>query len=83
MSEKKYTLRFDKDAESGAYTNAVSVHVTGNEVVLDFAYRMPNVGDQDAILKVISRLNMTHTTAESLLRILSDAVLDYKNKTKK
>lgn len=76
--KKKYKVKISEDQEVGNYANAVSVHINGNEVVLDFAYSMPN--SQEPMLKVTSRVNMSHRTAESLLKVLSNAVLDWKNK---
>lgn len=78
-------MKFTEETEAGHYANAVSVHVNKNEIVLDFAYSMPNiVSDEEAekLIKIVSRINLTHATAESFLKILTNAVLDWKNKTK-
>jgi len=81
--EKKYRIVLPEAEETGKYVNAVSVHVNSNEVVLDMAYNLPKVSSDEAAIKIVSRLNMTHKTAESFLHVLSNAILDWKNKQKK
>lgn len=76
--KKKIQVRFDVAQETGVYSNAVSVHVNKNEMVIDFGYILPNV--KPTTIKVASRVNLSHETAESFLKILSNAVLDLKNK---
>ena len=78
--KKKIQVKYDADNESGTYSNAVSVHLNKNEMVLDFGYLMPNV--KPTTVKIVSRVNLSHETAESLLKILSNAILDMKNKKK-
>ncbi|MCD6109324.1 DUF3467 domain-containing protein [bacterium] len=76
--KKKIQVKFDQTQETGVYSNAVSVHVNKNEMVFDFGYILPNV--KPTTIKVTSRVNVSHDTAESFLKILSNAVLDLKNK---
>ncbi len=78
--EKKFKVVLKKDAEEGVYANAVSVHFNQNECVIDMAYLMPNA--TEPTLKIVSRINMSHRTAESFLKVLSNSLLDFKNKTK-
>lgn len=78
--ENKLQVKFDADKETGVYANAVSVHLNKNEMVMDFGYILPNV--KPTTIKVVSRVNLSHQTAENFLKILSNAVLDYKNKQK-
>ncbi len=80
-SEKKYKVKLPEDKEAGVYANAVSVHFNSNECILDMAYVLPNA--KEPLLKVVSRINMSHRTAESFLKVLSNAILDFKNKTEK
>lgn len=80
MSDKKFTIKLSEEMEAGVYSNAISVHVNNNECVLDFAYSMPN--SPEPTLKVVSRINMSHKSAESLMTLLSNAMLDFKNKSK-
>lgn len=75
---KKYKVKISEEMEAGVYTNAVSVHFNNNECVIDMAYLLPNA--PEPILKVVSRINMNHKTAESFLKVLSNAMLDWKNK---
>jgi len=78
QASQKIQVKFDADKEAGVYSNAVSVHVNKNEMIFDFGYMIPNV--KPATIKVVSRVNVSHTTAENFLKILSNAVLDFKNK---
>ncbi len=83
MSEeekKKYKVKLPADKEEGVYANAASVHLNSNECIIDMAYLIPNA--KEPVLKVVSRVNMSHRTAESFLKVLSNAILDYKNKQK-
>jgi len=80
VKTKEYTVKMTEATENGAFANAVSVHFTGNECTLDLGYNLPNA--EKPTIKIISRVHMTHKTAESLLKVLSNAVLDFKNKTK-
>lgn len=77
-NKKKLQIKFDNAIEAGVYSNAVSVSSTKNEMIIDFGYMLPNV--DPSTIKVVSRVNLTHNTAESFLKILSNAVLDMKNK---
>jgi hypothetical protein len=79
-NKKKLQIKFDSALEAGVYSNAVSVSATANEMILDFGYILPNV--TPSTIKIVSRVNLTQKTAESLLKILSNAVLDMKNKQK-
>jgi len=81
MSEKKQIkVKLPEQMEAGVYANAVSVNVNKNEFIVDFAYNIPNT--KEPVIKIVSRINMTHRTAESFLKLLSNAVLDLKNKQK-
>jgi hypothetical protein len=73
-------VKLDPSQEQGVYANAVSVHVNQNEVILDFGYIMPNV--KPMTIKVVNRVNITHQTAESFMNVLSNAMLDWRNRQK-
>lgn len=73
-------LKVPEEQQSGAYSNAVSLNLNPNEVIIDFGYIIPNV--KPTTIKVVSRVNMTHKTAESFLKVLQNAVLDWRNKQK-
>ncbi|MFA6991694.1 MAG: DUF3467 domain-containing protein [Candidatus Gracilibacteria bacterium] len=79
--KKHFKLVLPEGMDSGVYANAVSVHFNNNECVIDMAYTIPNT--TEPTIKVVSRINMSHRTAESFLKVLSDAFLDWKNKAKK
>jgi hypothetical protein len=66
--------------QSGKYSNAVSVHVNMNEVVLDFGYAMPNTNP--AQIQIVERVNLNHQTARSFMTVLQNAMLDFSNKMK-
>jgi hypothetical protein len=77
--QQNMIITFDEGvSQSGKYTNAVSVHVNMNEVVLDFGYSMPNTNPPE--IKIIERVNLNHRTAESFLSVLQNAMLDFRNK---
>ena len=73
-------VKVEAAQEQGVYANAVSVHVNQNEVILDFGYIMPN--ENPMTIKVASRVNITHQTAESFMQVLSNAILDWRNRQK-
>lgn len=74
-------LKVSEEQQAGVYANAVSVNLNQNEVILDFGYIVPNV--KPTTIKVVSRVNMSHKTAESFLKVLQNAVLDWRNNQKK
>jgi len=78
--KQQIQVKIEPDKEHGIFTNAVSVHVNQNEVVVDFGYILPN--SKPMTIKVVNRVNMTHQTAESFLKVLSNAMLDWRNKQK-
>ncbi len=82
MNEQKrqYKVVVPESLEAGTYANAVSVHFNNNECVIDMAYTMPNT--KEPTLKIVSRVNMSHKTVESFLKVLSNALLDFKNRQK-
>jgi len=71
-------VKVPDDVQKGVYSNAVSVNVNSNEVVLDFGYLLPNTAAP--IIEVVSRVNLNQRTAESFLGVLSGAMEDFKNK---
>lgn len=73
-------VKIDSAQENGIYANAVSVHVNQNEVIVDFGYILPNM--KPTTIKVVNRVNLSHQTAESFMKVISNAMLDWRNKTK-
>lgn len=71
-------VKVDPANEQGTYANAVSVHVNKNEVILDFGYIVPNM--KPTTIKLVDRVNISHATAESFLKVFSNAMLDWRNK---
>lgn len=71
-------VKVPDDVQKGTYSNAVSVNVNSNEVVLDFGYLLPNT--PSPIIEVVSRVNMNQRTAESFLNVLQGAMEDFKKK---
>jgi hypothetical protein len=82
MAEEKQQIqvKIEPAVEQGIFANAVSVHVNQNEVVIDFGYILPN--SKPTTIKVVNRVNLTHTTAESFMRVISNAMLDWRNRQK-
>ena len=66
------------DVKKGVYSNAVSVNVNSNEVVVDFGYLLPNT--PNPVIEVVGRVNLNHKTAESFLNVLGGAMEDFKKK---
>ena len=79
-NKQQITVKMDPATESGIFANAVSVHVNQNEVVVDFGYILPN--SKPMTIKVVNRVNLTHQTAESFMKVLSNAMLDWRNRQK-
>ncbi len=73
-------LKIDSALEQGTFANAISIHVNNNEVIIDFGYMLPN--QTPVTIKLVDRINLTHQTAESLMNVLSNAMLDWRNKQK-
>ena len=71
-------VKVPDDVQKGVYSNAVSVNVNSNEVVLDFGYLLPNT--PAPVIEVVSRVNMNQRTAESFLNVLAGAIDDFKKK---
>lgn len=79
--DNNITLKIDSAMEQGTFSNAISLHVNNNEVIIDFGYMLPN--QNPVTIKLVSRINLTHQSAESLMKVLSNAMLDWRNKQKK
>jgi hypothetical protein len=79
--KKKLSVKISEDQEGGIYANAVSVHVNTNETIIDFGYILPNM--KPTTIKLLKRVNMNHKTAESFMNVLSNAMLDFRNKQDK
>src|SRR3989344_4535595 len=77
-AQQQLQVKVPDDVQKGTYSNAVSVNVNSNEVVLDFGYLLPN--PPAPIIEVVSRVNMNQRTAESFLNVLAGAMDDFKKK---
>lgn len=73
-------ISIPEDMKAGVYANAASASVTANELILDFGYILPN--EKPMTVKVVSRVNMSIKTAESLVQLLQGSIGDYYNKVK-
>ena len=80
QSQPQVQVKVEPPMEQGVYANAVSVHVNQSEVILDFDYILPNT--KPMTIKVVNRVNLTHQTAESFMNVLSNAMLDWRNRQK-
>jgi len=78
--ENQLQLKIDPAGEAGSYANAISIHVNPAELAIDFAYLLP--GSQPPTLKVVSRVNVTLQTAESLMEVLGKALKNAKESQK-
>lgn len=79
--KKQIQVQIKEAVRTGVYSNAVSVTVREGEVVLDFGYVLPGV--QPTTIEVASRVNLNHKTAEQLMTVLQNSMLDFRNKKKK
>ena len=77
-AQQQLQVKVPDDVQKGCYSNAVSVNVNSNEVVLDFGYLLPNT--PAPIIEVVSRINMNQRTAESFIGVLQGAMEDFKKK---
>ncbi len=77
-AQQQLQVKVPDDLQAGVYSNAVSVNVNSNEVVVDFGYLVPN--RPSPLIEVVSRVNMNQRTAESFLKVLGGALEDYKKK---
>ncbi len=80
QQNQQVQVKLDPALEQGSFSNAVSVHVNPNEVIIDFGYILPNT--KPMTIKVVNRVNLTHQTAESFMKVLSNAMLDWRNRQK-
>lgn len=80
-TNKQLQLILPENKKTGVYSNAVSISITDNELILDFGYIIP--GSNPPAVEVVSRINMAHKAAESFLTVLQNVILDYKNKKEK
>ena len=78
QAQQQLQVKVPDEVQKGVYSNAVSVNVNTNEVVLDFGYLLPNT--PAPIIEVVSRINMNQRTAESFLNVLAGAMEDFKKK---
>ena len=79
-AKKKIQIAVPADKRAGVFSNAVSVSVSDNEVVLDFGYLAPG---GERVVEVVSRVNLTHSTAENFLAVLQETLLDRRAAGKK
>lgn len=77
-AQQQLQVKVPDDVQKGVYSNAVSVNVNSNEIVLDFGYLLPNT--PAPVIEVVSRVNMNQRTAESFLSVLAGAMDDFKKK---
>ena len=70
-----------EEMKAGVYANAASASVTANELILDMGYIVPN--EKPMTVKVVSRVNMSIKTAESLVQLLQGSIGDYYGKVAK
>lgn len=79
--EQTIQVKVSENVQQGVYSNAASVTVTNNEIIIDFGYVLPNI--QPTTINVVSRINMTHQSAENFISTFQNAILDHRNKQKK
>lgn len=80
QNQQTINLIVPEAMKTGMYANVLAVTINPNEVVLDFAYRMP--GNEGRDIQIVSRVNMSHETAKQVISTLQNSILDYENKVK-
>ncbi len=78
QTQPPINISVSEDMKAGVYANAASASVTANELILDFGYILPN--EKPMTVKVVSRVNMSIRTAESLIQLLQGSISDYYTK---
>lgn len=81
QNQQTIQLKVPEAVQKGVYSNAASVTVNNNEVILDFGYVLPN--SNPMTIEVVSRVNMTHQSAQNFISTFQNALLDHRNKVKK
>lgn len=77
-TQQPLQILIEDSVKGGVYSNAASTSVTANELILDFGYILPN--EKLPTVKIVSRVNMSIKTAESLAQLLQGSIGDYYNK---
>ena len=65
-------IKVDPADEAGHYANAISIHRTKGEVIIDFGYVLP--GSDPATVKVLSRINLSKENAANFAQSLSETI---------
>ncbi len=80
-TQTKISVLVPDAVKTGVYSNAASVSVNENDVVVDFGYMIP--GSHPTQITIVSRINMPHAAAENFTSVLADALLDHRNRKKR
>ncbi|MBP7057344.1 DUF3467 domain-containing protein [Candidatus Gracilibacteria bacterium] len=75
-NQNTINVQIKDEMQAGVYSNAVSVSVKENDVLLDFGYIVP--GAVPTTIKVQARINLSHVTTEQFLGVLQNALLDFR-----
>lgn len=71
----QFSVQIHPDDVPGMYSNAVSVRVQSQEVVLDFGYIVPKMSENDKdIIQLVKRVNLPIATAGQMARLLMNAM---------
>jgi len=80
MEENKLNVQVPDNLKTGVYANGATISVRDDDVVVDFGYMLGGVNPPT--MQVVSRVNMTHVSAERFASALQNALLDHRNKRK-
>lgn len=80
-SDKKtsLTIRMPNEMQKGVYANIVSVTVGVNEIVIDFAFQLPVLGQSHA--EGVSRVVLSPDVGKKFLSAFQNAVLDFEKQS--
>lgn len=79
--QSEIQVNVPENLKRGNYSNASFVTVNQHEVIIDFGYLIPNTNP--SLIEIVSRVNMTHHSAERFIAILQNAFLDFRNQQAK
>jgi len=80
QEKKSIKLHIRDEDKCGVYSNVMAVSISPSEVILDFGYKMPQMPNE---IQIVSRVNLSHSSAKQILTTLQNSLLDFDNKIKK
>ena len=74
-------LKMDEAKEVGTYSNAITIHTTPSELVIDFGYFLPKMNPQDQeVVRLVQRMIVPVVTMQQFSKILTQVLATYTSK---